>query len=81
VQRLFLVVDLERRQDRVRCNEIGERHETDLESRAAALAAERYRLSWNCTLTVLGHDRSWGMIVSEKIASRFRLMLRQGGGP
>ena len=31
VQRLFLIVDLERRQDRVRCNEIGERHESDLE--------------------------------------------------
>ena len=30
VQRLLLIVDLERGQDRVRCNEIGERHESDL---------------------------------------------------
>jgi hypothetical protein len=30
---LLLIVDLERRQDRVRCNEIGERHESDLKAK------------------------------------------------
>ncbi len=33
MQRLFLVVDLERGQDRVRCNEIVERHESDLKAK------------------------------------------------
>src|SRR5580700_11829709 len=33
VQRLLLIVDLERGQDRVRCNEIGERHESDLKAK------------------------------------------------
>ena len=33
VQRLLLVIDLERRQDRVRCNEIDERHEGDLKAK------------------------------------------------
>jgi hypothetical protein len=36
VQHLLLAVDLERRDDRVRRDEIGERHEWDLGSRAVA---------------------------------------------
>jgi hypothetical protein len=33
VQRLLLIVDLEGGQDRVRCDEIGERHESDLKAK------------------------------------------------
>src|SRR5580704_12864747 len=43
VQRLLLVVDLERRQDRVRCNEIVERHESDLKAKVT------WKLTWKLT--------------------------------